>query len=72
MVELLRVLVKDVAVSLDFRDLSCLVDVGKVFGEGLVDGARLDELVEVTCNDDVGKRVLEENVFDETLCAMHQ
>lgn len=66
-VELLRVLVEDIAVSLVLGDLGGLVDVGEQAGEGLVDRAGLDELVEVAGDDDVGKTALVEHSLDEAL-----
>jgi len=57
MVELLRVLVKDITVTLNLGDASNRVDVGEEGGERFVYRASLNELVEVSSNNDVSQGV---------------
>lgn len=66
MVELLRVLVIDVGVTLQLRDAGSVVNVGEYRGEGLVYRAGLNKLVEVSSNDDVGQGVFLEEGFNES------
>lgn len=67
MVELLVVLVVNIAVALDGGNVGDLVDVGEQGGEGFVYGARLDVLVEVASDDHACERVLLQDVPDKVL-----
>lgn len=68
MVQLLSVLVEDVAVPFDSWNPGSFVNVSHAsVGQGLVDGTSLDEFVEVATDDDVGVTVLVENSVDEAL-----
>lgn len=67
MIELLRILVKDIAVTLNLGNSGDLIDIRQQSCQGLVDRASLDVLVEITGNHDVGERVFREQRFYEGL-----
>jgi len=58
-------LVEDVAVSFFNRNLRNLIDIGEKVGKGLVNRSRLNVFIEVTSNDDIGERILSQDLLDE-------
>lgn len=66
-VELFRVLVKHIAVSLDCGDTGGLVDVGEDIGQRLVNSTCLKEFVEVASYDDVRLFICRQDRLDEGL-----
>lgn len=66
-VKLLVLLVEDICVSLDGRDVRYFVDLMEDIVEWCEDGARHDELVAVSANDDVRIFILIKDRLDEVL-----